>query len=88
MRKTDRVDWRILAIVVAVVVVAYVAFTLVQGDDVEIVGGASVQECVDEASLTADGEPRVGSESALVQDSVQVVVRDSSGKVKAEGCIE
>jgi hypothetical protein len=82
------VDLRILAIVVAVVVGAYVAFTLVLGDDVPIFGGSSVQECVDAASLTADGQPRVGSESALVQDTVQMVVRDSSGKVKAEGCIE
>ncbi|MCH8940349.1 MAG: hypothetical protein IIC27_04405 [Chloroflexi bacterium] len=46
------------------------------------------EECEDTAALAATGEPRVGSESALVQDSVKMVVRDSSGKVKAEGCIE
>ncbi len=86
--KTDRLDWRILVIVVAVVVGAYVAFTVFQGDDPPVFGGAGVQECEDTATLAADGEPRVGSESALVQDSVQMVVRDSSGKVKAEGCIE
>jgi hypothetical protein len=72
----------------AVVVGAYLAFTMIQGDDVPIFGGSSVQECVDKASLTADGQPRVGPESTLVQDTVQMVVRDSSGKVKAEGCIE
>ena len=86
--KTDRLDWRILVIVVAVVVGAYVAFTVLQEDDTPVFGGSSVQECEDTAALAATGEPRVGSESALVQDSVKMVVRDSSGKIKAEGCIE
>ena len=86
--KTDRLDWRILVIVVAVVVGAYGAFIAFQGDDAPVFGGASVQECEDTAALAADGAPRVTSESALVQDRVHIVVRDSSGKVKAEGCIE
>ena len=86
--KTDRLDWRILVIVVAVVIGAYVAFTVLQGDDTPVFGGASVQECEDAPVLAADGAPRVGSESANVQDRVQIVVRDSSGKVKAEACIE
>ena len=86
--KTDRLDWRILVIVVAVVIGAYVAFIAFQGDDAPVFGDASVQECEDTAALAANGEPRVGSESALVQDSVQMVVRDSSGNIKAEGCLE
>ena len=86
--KTDRLDWRILVIVVAVVLGAYVAFTFIQGDDTPVFGGASAQECEDVPALAADGAPRVGSESALVQDSVQMVVRDSSGNIKAEGCLE
>lgn len=86
--KTERLDWRILVIVVAVVVGAYIAFTVIQGDDGPVFGDATVQNCDESTALDANGEPRVGSESALVQDSVQMVVRDSSGNIKAEGCIE
>jgi hypothetical protein len=86
--KTERLDWRILAIVIAVVIGAYIAFTIVQSDDSPIFGESTVQNCDELAALDANGEPRVGSESALVQDSVQMVVRDSSGNIKAEGCID
>ena len=86
--KTDRLDWRILVIVISVVIGAYVAFTVIQGDDTPVFGGASAQECEDTVALAADGQPRVGSESAVVEDTVQMVVRDSSGNIKAEGCLE
>jgi hypothetical protein len=86
--KTERFDWRILVIVVAVVVGAYIAFTIARNDDTPTFGESTAQNCEELATLDANGEPRVGSESAAVQDSLQMVVRDSSGNIKAEGCVE